>query len=348
MIGGVREVFIAPARVWLSLCALLIAAGIGKQDADPPSADPDRVVLTWAADPATTLSVTWRTDTTVSEPVAEIAPSAPGPRFEDSAETYRARTVRLEVEGAASHHHTVTFGGLVPNGPYLYRVAGGGEWSEWHAARTAADQPEPFTFLFLGDAQEGVRSHWSRVIRAAYAAAPDARFALHAGDLVDDGGTERTWGDWFRAGSWIHSTVPVVPVTGNNEFVNDPDDSDGVALTPHWSPHFAFPDNGPPGMENAVYYLDVQGVRIVALDTERPSTFRQQAEWLNEVLAENPNRWTVVSFHRPLFPCGVGITRSCATSGSRFSSVTGWTSFCRRTTIFTPAATLSDRTAPST
>ena len=43
------------------------------EDAHEPSPLPDRVVLTWEDDPATTQSVTWRTDTSVKRGVAEIA-----------------------------------------------------------------------------------------------------------------------------------------------------------------------------------------------------------------------------------------------------------------------------------
>ena len=38
-----------------------------------PTPLPDRVVLTWSGDPTTSIDVTWRTDTTTGEPVAEYA-----------------------------------------------------------------------------------------------------------------------------------------------------------------------------------------------------------------------------------------------------------------------------------
>ena len=44
-------------------------------------------------------------------------------------------------------------------------------WSEWVAFQTAAIGPEPFRFLYLGDAQNSIKSHCSRVIRAAFASA---------------------------------------------------------------------------------------------------------------------------------------------------------------------------------
>ena len=47
-------------------------------------------------------------------------------------------------------------------------------WSEWVHARTASDKPEPFSFIYFGDAQNDVKSLWSRVIRGAYSDAPKA------------------------------------------------------------------------------------------------------------------------------------------------------------------------------
>src|SRR5262245_15411208 len=38
-----------------------------------PTPLPDRIVLTWQTDPATSQAVTWRTDTTVTTAVAEFA-----------------------------------------------------------------------------------------------------------------------------------------------------------------------------------------------------------------------------------------------------------------------------------
>jgi 3',5'-cyclic AMP phosphodiesterase CpdA len=73
-------------------------------------------------------------------------------------------------------------------------------------------------------------------------------------------------------------------------------------LSRHWRPQFAFPENGPadiPEFKETVYYLDYQGVRFISLD----SNFKQaeQCGWLREVLSNNPQRWTIITFHHPLF-----------------------------------------------
>ena len=47
-------------------------AKVADADAHRPTALPDRILLCWSSDPATTQAVTWRTDVSVSAAFAEI------------------------------------------------------------------------------------------------------------------------------------------------------------------------------------------------------------------------------------------------------------------------------------
>jgi hypothetical protein len=42
--------------------------------------------------------------------------------------------------------------------------------------------------------------------------APDARFMVFAGDLINRRGVDREWGEWYEAGGWIYRQVPSFPV----------------------------------------------------------------------------------------------------------------------------------------
>jgi 3',5'-cyclic AMP phosphodiesterase CpdA len=188
-----------------------------------PSPYPDRIVLSWAQDPASSLSVTWRTDSTVTEAKAQIAPARAEPSFYTKARTVDAETEDLQTHEVTGEHvnanyHSVTFDGLTADTTYAYRVGDGEHWSEWFHARTAAAEPEPFSFVYLGDAQNNVRSHWSRLIRQAYSDAPNVDFMLHAGDLVNNAHRNVEWGHWNEGGGFIQSMVPNVAVPGNHEY----------------------------------------------------------------------------------------------------------------------------------
>jgi len=188
-----------------------------------PGPYPDRVVLNWARDPASTLSVTWRTDSTVTDAKAQIAPARGEPSFYTEARTVTAETQplhahRVDGEHIGANYHSVTFEGLAADTLYAYRVGDGERWSEWFHARTASAEPEPFSFVYVGDAQNNVRSHWSRLIRQAYTDAPEIDFLLHAGDLVNNAHRNVEWGHWNAAGGFIQSMVPNIAVPGNHEY----------------------------------------------------------------------------------------------------------------------------------
>jgi 3',5'-cyclic AMP phosphodiesterase CpdA len=55
----------------------------------------------------------------------------------------------------------------------------------------------------------------------------------------------------------------------------------------------------PEGMEETVYYIDYQGTRIISLDSTLDH--KAQVPWLRRVLEDNPNRWTILTFHHPVF-----------------------------------------------
>jgi 3',5'-cyclic AMP phosphodiesterase CpdA len=265
----------------------------------PPRVFPDRIILTFSDDPSRTQSVTWRTDNSVRRALAEIAPADAGPQFESEATSVPAESSATLGDGSPARYHSVVFKGLRPATQYLYRVGDGTHWSEWSTFRTASSRPEPFRFLYVGDAQNSIKSHWSRVIRAAFADAPDARFIIHAGDLVDRGTNDTAWGEWHQAAGWINAVLPSLPAPGNHEHAKASGANPQASITPLWRDQFTLPLNGPRGMEETAYYVDYQGVRVVVLNSNE--NLEGQAQWLREILDRNPNRWTIASFHHPVY-----------------------------------------------
>jgi len=356
--------------------------------AHAPTPLPDRVVLTWSEDPATTQSVTWRTDTSVTTAVAEIAVANANGRAL-APRRFTAETTDLSSDLNHAHYHSLTFRDLRPDTLYAYRVGDGVNWSEYYHFRTASDRPRPFSFIYFGDAQNEIKTHWSRVFREAFRDAPRAAFTLHAGDLINEDAWDAEWGEWHGAPAWVNGTIPVIATPGNHEYYRanqgpaherywnardgsviavdvetvdarngegavvqrvtarasdgrsaylELDDDDKIILggmgdaaltgfsredllgtdfdgdllddrlrnegvpmvSEHWRPQFAFPvQDVPAGLEETAYYIDYQGVRIISLDSNKER--EAQARWLRDVLEDNPNRWTVLTFHHPIF-----------------------------------------------
>ncbi len=262
-----------------------------------PTQFPDHIILSWKDDPTSTQSVTWRTDTSIHEAFAEIAPADASPYFIYTANRIEAETEYLTLDQYNANYHSVTFTGLQPGSLYVYRVGSRERWSEWFQFRMADKQPLPFKFLYLGDGQEGLLSLCSRAIRAAFSAAPDARFIVHGGDLVDHARAYRDWNEWFAAAGWINACIPIVPLIGNHEYYDG--NWEELFLTPLWRPQFTLPENGIKELPETNYYFDFQGVRLLILNSNLE--IEKQAEWLEKVLQSNLNGWTIVAFHHTIY-----------------------------------------------
>jgi len=284
----------------------------------------ERIILSLTADPAHSQAVTWRTEKAIELAQAQIAIASANPNFEKTATTVSARASKAEREsGRSAGEYAAQFEGLSPNTRYSYRVGNGTTWSEWNSFRTAGDKPEAFRFLYLGDEQNSIKSLWSRSIRAAYSKAPDARFIIHAGDLLEEGYDDRLWGEWCDAMGFISAEMPSFATPGNHDLHRMPGGTNSkevLSVSPLWRHHFALPTNGPKGvdeLEEQSYFIDYQGVRFISLDVNvysneafaesaKQRVGKMQLAWLEDLLKENPNRWTIVVQHQPMYPIAKG------------------------------------------
>ncbi len=279
-----------------------------------PTRMPDRIVLTWEDDPTTTQAVTWRTSSEVEAAFAEIAPAAKGGYvketkrlgFDEHLQRVPAETTFFKNNLHDCHIHVARFAGLKPETRYAYRVGDGTNWSEWFQFQTASTRPRRFSFIYFGDSQNHLRPMWPWVVREAMRTAPQAAFTLHGGDLTSGRGNDEEWGDWHYSMSWVNAMVPFVGTPGNHDYMSrkESDDTKVRFPEPHWRAQFTLPRNGPEGLEETAYYLDYQGTRIISLDSN--DKLEAQVPWIEKVLSENPNAWTIITFHHPVFATAQG------------------------------------------
>lgn len=291
----------------LSNCLLLAVTCGFSQPAGQGLTDsiPRRIILNVTEDLATSVAINWQTASEVKESFAEIAIANADPRFVDKAVRKKAETEWVGLgDTVSSNYHSLVFDGLVPNTKYAYRVGQGNQWSEWFHFVTASDQPtDSFQFIYFGDVQVNIRSLWSRVVREAFAKAPNARLQLYAGDIINRANRDEEWADWFAAGGFIHSIIPGFPSPGNHDHFNLPNGERAASV--FWRPQFNLPLNGPKGLEETCYFADVQGVRFISLNSDQAEEsdmfLEAQRVWLENILENNPNTWTVVTFHHPIY-----------------------------------------------
>ncbi|MFM1802221.1 MAG: Alkaline phosphatase precursor [Planctomycetota bacterium] len=274
---------------------------VSEVEANRPSALPDRINLCVTENPSQSMAVTWRTDTTVYQGLVEFTVAQPGPIFIKSPKKIEAKNETLKSDLSEAKYHSAVMEDLLPDTVYAYRVGDGLNWSEWFQFQTGPAKHKPFKFIYFGDAQNDVKSMWSRVIRSAFQDAPHASLIIHAGDLINSANRDAEWGDWFHAGGFINGMVPILATPGNHEYQKS---VNGPSLSDHWRPQFSLPVNGPAGLEETCYFVDYAGVRFISLNSNTMQ--EEQKPWLESVLAKNPNRWTILTFHHPIYSAAKG------------------------------------------
>jgi len=273
-----------------------------------PTIFPDRVMLTIPGNPATSRAVSWRTEFSNNVSIGEITPVNAASQLEKEKQVVTGTVAPWEDGSQSSMGHKAIFENLKTKTKYAYRVGDGKNWSEWFQFETSSDRPEPFSFLYFGDVQNDIKSLGSRTLRQAYTHFPEADFMLFAGDLVSKS-NEEYWREFFYAGGWLFGMLASIATPGNHEY--DKLENQPRTFSKHWNQIYTFPPNGPAEkFQQRIYFFDYQGVRFVSVDSpaigENGEDGLMILDWLDKTLASNPNRWSVVFTHYPVFSCSQG------------------------------------------
>lgn len=243
---------------------------------------PEQIILTWTGNPATSQTVTWLTPDAEADKI-QYAESA---GFDGDFSSARQMDAAGEqFADSDNSRFTVTLTGLSPGTQYVYRAGRVGAWSETLSFSTSPD-PDDFTFLYLGDIQDGY-AQWGSMIEVVYEENPEIMFALLGGDLTDNGSNLGEWGEFLDAATGVFSRIPAMPAKGNHDkelFVE----------------YFALPDNGPPGISGEFYSFDYGEAHFVVLDTSNIIT-EGVKQWLREDLQNTNKKWKFAVFHHPAY-----------------------------------------------
>jgi hypothetical protein len=261
----------------------------------------EHVVLTWSGDPRTTQTIQWRTSNGIKRGVVRYQPrSAGGILSQASAQTKRAHTEVLStptlVNDPVIHRHAAVLTGLKPATTYLYSVGDGspGGWTEAAEFTTAPAGAVPFSFVYMGDAQNGL-DQWGILLRNAYRTRPDAAFYVMAGDLVNRGAERWDWDSFFENSKGVFDRRQLVPVLGNHE-------CQGGEPKLYLS-QFTLPRNGPVGLPpERAYAFEYSNAKFIILDSNLDPS--KQSAWLEKQLASTKAVWKFVSYHHPAYSSG--------------------------------------------
>jgi hypothetical protein len=274
---------------------------------------PQRIILNLTTEPAGSMAVTWRTSIEVQVPQVQVAEAGVWIAFAKAAKSISARTEKTVLDdGKTVYYYSAVMRELKPNTQYAYRVGCEKEWSEWSQFTTARQDAAPLQLVFFGDPQDDIKEHVSRVFRKAYQMAPAANFWLFSGDLTSEP-VDHQIEELFYAAGFIFRSCPSIMVPGNHDNMFKMENGKIVKdekgkkirtklVPPQWRAQFTLPENGITAFQEASYWLDYQGVRFIMINSN--DRLQEQAAWMDSILTHNPNTWTIVSFHHPLYSAG--------------------------------------------
>ena len=304
---GLAAVLVAPAAASARSPASHALAPVGVAAATPSAgnstATPSRILLTPTTTPATSQRVSWTMPRRQAGQRVQYRKS--GGAIHTVAAT-RGPATSAYYSGSSRPRYAATLTGLVADTSYQYRIVTKRAKTAWRSFTTAGGAGEPTTIVALGDTQVANRGVPRATIRAALAAEPDADLLLQAGDGVDRPYLDSQWADLFAAIGSAGRTRNWVASIGNHEqcvLLTKCRSKQGQAFRSY----FDWPSNGFPRQGQTWFWLDYQDVRIVVLDTFG-GRLADQARFLDEALASNPNRWSIVLMHTPPFATRPGRT----------------------------------------
>jgi acid phosphatase type 7 len=284
----------------------------------------DHITLTWSDDPATTMTLTWRTDSSVKACQVEYTSFQDDPGKKSGVPDIRPRsfhTTATDNVSGTMHLFTTTLTGLAPGTKYTYKIGcEENQWSHPHVFTTESDYEKStntFRFLLFGDSQSGDLQipdykQWHTTINNAFNANKEARFFINVGDLVE-GQIYQHWNNWFNAVEGIIDTIPAMVVAGNHETFNG---ERGKSTKPEYLiAQFNVFANGPPNLRGQVYSYNYGKCHFAVLDSQayeesrnaagfpdqgkEIALLKEQAEWLDKDLANNMNaEFIFVLFHK--------------------------------------------------
>ncbi len=256
------------------------------------SSAPSRILLTPAADPATSQRISW---TMPSRTKGQRVQYRVAGGKAQSVRATRGPATSVKFSGSAKPRYSATLVGLTPGTTYAYRIVTARGSSKWRMFTTANPAAPSLTIIGLGDTQVDNRDVPRATVRRAVADAPGAQLVLQAGDVVDRPYKGSQWADLFAAMGNSARTRNWLVSIGNHEqcvLVLKCRTNNAEAFRSY----FDWPDNGFPAQGETWFYVDYQGVRIVVLDSFG-GRMPEQAAFLDKALAENPTKWSIVLMH---------------------------------------------------
>lgn len=240
-------------------------------------------------------TIMWQSDSSEKDPAVEY-------RLAGQAEiqAVKASEEKMEDGKEITFIHTAKLENLTPDQNYEYRIRYGSKASAWKKFSTPSGTD--FKAIVFPDSQSSDYSIWGNTAAGAWKKAPDARFFINMGDIVDNGEDPYQWNEWFKYAQPFVEQIPFAPVMGNHEIYT----LDWKVRRPlAYMKLFNVPGNGYKVYPNRFYSYDIGEVHFVVLDTQNreldelePDLLKVELTWFRQDLDKNRKKFNVVLMHK--------------------------------------------------
>ncbi len=251
------------------------------------STNPDQILLTYNQDPANSVAISWRTNT--SSDKGQVIFWEEGSLDKKvmgvKAKAWQDRMLRND---RYVHRFTANLENLKSGKTYRYQI--GDRGSEY--TFKVPDTTDKFSFVWFGDTHNDEK--WGKMLQMANKKHPSTEFYMIAGDLVNTGLHRDDWDKFFAYSGGVFSEKPMMAIPGNH----DSQDGLGAGLYQYTLP---YPSNGPKGLEPGLTYaFNYKNALYLMIDAASFSNDDQTA-WIVEQLSASNATWKFLSVHFPPF-----------------------------------------------
>lgn len=255
----------------------------------PSGVKPDQIMLTWSGNPAASIDIQWRTNTSIL--VSKVKYWLNG-TYDTliSVANLKLMEDRLLQNDRYVNRFTAHLNHLQSGASYSYQVGSEyGTWSDIASFNTEADSNDRFSFIWFGDTHHSPK--FGELINAAEKSHPEVAFYSIAGDIVSDGLHRDQWDDLFDFTKDVICRKPLMVVPGNH------DNRAGLGAL-MYRELFSYPQNGPQGVEKEqTYSFMYNNALFLMIDATSP--IDTQSSWIEEQLSRSDATWKFAMFHFP-------------------------------------------------
>lgn len=275
---------------------------------------PDHIMLSVKGNPETSMTVTWRTCTDITDGYA-LCREVGGEKWL----RFDAAMGNFESDMDSSHIFWADMTGLKPDTKYEYNVGDDENRSENYSFSTVPENLDDFSFVCFSDVQTGGPvppadySGFNKFLKETLKKHPEVRFILTAGDNTNCGQTDIQWTGALEGYKGVMEHIPLMMAMGNHDDMGFENyfTFEGkyyCEKADYFRNQFggAYADNGPEGWKTANYSFDYGNAHFTAIGISGPEDVN---EWLIKDTDASDKTWKFGSYHFPV--CYAGSDLSC-------------------------------------